>query len=58
MLQRKPDGPCSWAVRRFLHFVTIRNATKNPCPLLVGQGFGRSPAAALAGGTAALVGAD
>ena len=39
MLQRQPGGPCSWAVRRASHSLPIQNATKNPCPLLVGQGF-------------------
>ena len=43
MLQHKPGGPCSWAVRRALLSLPVRNATKNPCPLLLGQGFAAPP---------------
>lgn len=39
MLQRKPGGPYSWAVRRASLSLPVRNATENPCPRLVGQGF-------------------
>ena len=52
--QRKPGGPCAWAARRASHLLPIQNATKKPRPILVGAGFRRLLAAALAGGTAAL----